>query len=93
MAPDTEQDIKFLTVELDDLPSDATAKFIRNKYFKEAHIVKTEQQIDNITGSCTGKAKVLVRCENNRKSNQVLKQLEKNGATFSIDSIVESLDH
>lgn len=72
LAPETEQDVKYLTVELDGLPSDANAKYIRDKFFKEAHVVKTEQNIDNITGACTGTARVKVRCENGSKSEQIL---------------------
>jgi len=44
------------------LPADADFKLIKNMYFKNEHVVKAEPEVNGITGSCNGKAKIKVRC-------------------------------
>ena len=47
-----------MNFEVDGLPEDADQKLIKNMFFKNQHVVKTEPEINNLTGRCVGRAKV-----------------------------------
>ena len=51
-----------LTLELEGLPKDADPKQIKQMYFSHQHVVKTEQEVNSITGRSNGFAKVKLRC-------------------------------
>ena len=72
--PSSENHVEYLSLELEGLPAEAADdKVLKNMYFKNAHVVKAEPQVDTITGTCSGKAKVKVRCTNALKSDALLK--------------------
>tara|TARA_B110000285_G_C15043123_1_gene572855 strand:+ start:792 stop:1013 length:222 start_codon:yes stop_codon:yes gene_type:complete len=72
--PSSENHVEYLSLELEGLPAEAADdKVLKNMYFKNAHVVKAEPQVDTITGACSGKAKVKVRCTNALKSDALLK--------------------
>lgn len=51
-----------MTVEIEGLPSDATSQNVKQMYFDNEHIVKATTEVNHITGACSGKAKVAIRC-------------------------------
>lgn len=46
----TEKDVEMVTVELQGLPTDADMNQIKQMYFKNQHVVKSEQKFNSITG-------------------------------------------
>jgi len=73
-VPTSEDHVEYLSLELEGLPAEAADdKILKRMFFKNAHVVKAEPQINTITGKCSGKAKVKVRCANGLKSDSLLK--------------------
>jgi hypothetical protein len=79
-------------VELEGLPHDADPKQIRQMYFSNEHVVKTEQQVNSITGKSNGYAKVKLRCQNGLRSDALLKTLYKKGVKFRVNTVVKATD-
>jgi hypothetical protein len=85
-------DVEMLTVELEGLPVDADPKQIRQMYFSNEHVVKTEQQVNSITGKSNGYAKVKLRCQNGLRSDALLKSLYKKGVKFRVNTCQKATD-
>ena len=77
-------DTEYLTLEFDNLPEGTDDIALRKMYLKNMHIIESEQEIDNINGKYSGKAKVKVRCQNGLRSDAFLKGLYKKGAKFKV---------
>ena len=87
VLPASENHVEYLSLELEGLPAEAADdKVLKNMFFKNAHVVKAEPQINVLTGACSGRAKVKVRCANALKSDNLLKQLYNKGAKFSVQN-------
>jgi len=65
---------------LQSLPQGSDYHSIKKKYFPNEHLVAAEPEINILTGKCTGRAKVKVRCQTKLKSDGLLKKLYKKGA-------------
>lgn len=61
-------------------------------YLKNMHVIESEQEIDNINGKFSGKAKVKVRCQNGLRSDAFLKTLYKKGAKFRVKDQTRQVD-
>jgi len=70
-----ENEVEYVSIEIDGLPKDADSKLIKNLYFRNEHVVCAEPEVNGITGACSGKAKVKVRCQNGLRSDNLLKSL------------------
>jgi hypothetical protein len=54
--------VEILTLDLDHLPRRIDDIEFKKALFSNHHIIKLDTQKDNITGMCTGKGKVVIRC-------------------------------
>lgn len=61
-------------------------------YFKDAHIIDSVPEIDNITGKCSGKAKIKLRTQNGLRSDALLKSLYTKGAKFQVKNQIKQSD-
>lgn len=77
-------DTEYLTVEFENLPEGTDDVALRKMYLKNMHVIESEQEINNINGKFSGKAKVKVRCQNGLRSDAFLKTLYKKGAKFRV---------
>ena len=77
------KDIEYVNIEIDGLPADADENLIKNMYFKNQHVVKSEPEINHVNGKCSGKAKVQIRCQNGLKSDAILKKLYNRGGKIA----------
>ena len=54
--------VEILTLELSSLPRNLDDVELKKSVFGSHHVIKMDTQKDNITGYCTGKGKVQIRC-------------------------------
>tara|TARA_B110000305_G_C19022723_1_gene440094 strand:+ start:130 stop:528 length:399 start_codon:yes stop_codon:yes gene_type:complete len=90
--PASEQSVEILNIELNNLPKDANERSIKSMYFKDAHIIDSVPEIDNITGKCSGKAKIKLRTQNGLRSDALLKSLYTKGAKFQVKNQIKQSD-
>ena len=91
-GPDSERNVEFVNIELQGLPSTISSKQIKDMYFENQHIVQNDPEVNLVTGTCSGKAKVKVRCSNGLKSDSVIKGLIKKGAKFKVSQSNSHID-
>lgn len=75
---------QYLTLEFEGLPPHTDNYTLKQMYLKNMHVIKSEPDINNISGQCSGKAKVRVRCQNGLRSDSLLKSLYQKGAKFRV---------
>ena len=73
--PQSEATIEYIDVHMTGLPKETDSKLIKSMYFRNQHVVEAVPEINSLTGMCTGKAKVKVRCQDTERSEKVLKSL------------------
>ena len=55
--------VQIVTLEVQGLPPNVDEGYVKRSFFKGQHIVKFETQRDNISGRCSGKGLVEIRCQ------------------------------
>jgi len=91
-ARQAEDATQVLTLEFDGLPSETDKLMLKKMYLKNMHVIESEPEINNISGKCSGKAKVKMRFQNGLRSDAFLKSLYKKGASFRVQERPRAAD-
>ena len=63
IIPVSETNISYIDLDMTGLPKEADSRLIKTMFFNNQHVVEAIPEVDNMTGNCTGKAKIKVRCQ------------------------------
>lgn len=78
--PLDDKKVEILTLELNHLPRRLDDVEFKKALFQNHHVIKLDTQKDNITGLCTGKGQVVIRCSDpEAQRNEIIEKLKSSG--------------
>ena len=78
--PLDDKKVEILTLDLNHLPRRIDDIQFKKALFQNHHVIKLDTQKDNITGLCTGKGQVVIRCSDpETQRTEIIEKLKSSG--------------